>query len=113
MSMIFQSIMIALMLLIFWIFKNIEWLKINDSIIRNLDKCNGSCGVVDDLSTKICVPSETKDVNVKVINFITKINEPKAFVKHISSDSKFKLNHSTCNSNKKWSNDKYQCDCKK
>ena len=33
----------------------------------SLDKCNGSCNAVDDLSTKICVLSETKDVNVKVI----------------------------------------------
>ena len=24
-----------------------------------LDKCNASCNVVDDLSTKICVPSES------------------------------------------------------
>ena len=26
----------------------------------SLDRFNGSCTVVDDLSTKICVPSETK-----------------------------------------------------
>ena len=29
----------------------------------SLDKCNGSCNVADGLSTKICVPSETNDVN--------------------------------------------------
>ena len=28
----------------------------------SLDKCNGSYNVADGLSTKICVPSETKDV---------------------------------------------------
>ena len=105
MSMIFQSIMIVLMLLIYWIFKNIECLKINDSIIIILDKCNGSYDVVYDLSTKLCVPSKTKDV--------TKINEAKALVKHISSDSKCKFNISTCNSNQKWNNDEYQCDCKR
>ena len=32
----------------------------------SLDKCNGSCNVVDNLSTKMCVPSEIKDLNVKV-----------------------------------------------
>ena len=37
----------------------------------SLDKCNGSCDSVDDLSTKICAPSKTKDVNVKVFNMIT------------------------------------------
>ena len=41
----------------------------------SIDKCNGSFNVVDDLSTKICLPSETKDVNVnKVFNMITRIN---------------------------------------
>ena len=30
----------------------------------NLDKCNGGCNAVDDLSAKIWVLSETKDVNV-------------------------------------------------
>ena len=32
----------------------------------SLDKCNESCNAVDDLSTKISVPSETKDINVEV-----------------------------------------------
>ena len=30
----------------------------------SLDKCNRNCNIVDDLSTKVCVPSKTKDVNV-------------------------------------------------
>ena len=39
----------------------------------SLDKCKGSCNAVDDLSTKISVPSETNDVNVKVFNMINRI----------------------------------------
>ena len=31
----------------------------------SLDTCNGSCNVFDNVSTKICVPSKTKDVTVK------------------------------------------------
>ena len=30
----------------------------------SLDKCNGSCNAADELSTKKCVPSKTKDINV-------------------------------------------------
>ena len=30
----------------------------------NLDRYSGKCNSVDDLPTKICVPSKTKDVNV-------------------------------------------------
>ena len=40
--------------------------------MTNLDQCSGNFNFVDDLSTKICVPSKTKDVNVKVLNMITK-----------------------------------------
>ena len=47
------------------------------------DKCNRSFNDVDDLYTNICVPSKTKDVNVKVFNLITKIHESKTLVKHI------------------------------
>ena len=31
---------------------------------------NGSCNVVNNISTKICVLSQTKDINVKVFNTI-------------------------------------------
>ena len=52
----------------------------------SLDKCNGSCNALDHLSTKKCVPSETKNLDVKVFNMITRINEAKTFVKNISCD---------------------------
>ena len=41
----------------------------------SLDKCNGSCNAADELSTKKCVPSKTKDINVKVFNVSRNINE--------------------------------------
>ena len=43
----------------------------------SLDKSNGSYNFADDLSTKICVPSKTKDTNVKVLNMIGNKNEGK------------------------------------
>ena len=72
----------------------------NPSMI-NLDKYNVSCNVADGLSTEICVPSKTKDVNVKVFNIITRINKAKTLVKHISCDCKSKFSNTTGNSNKK------------
>ena len=51
-----------------------------------LDKCNAT----NDLSTKIIVPSKTKDINVKLFNIVTRINEAKTLVKHISCDCKCK-----------------------
>ena len=66
----------------------------------NLDKCSGSCNAVDGLSTTIYGPSKTKDIDVKVFNMITGINEDKTLIKHISCDCKCKFNSTTCNSNK-------------
>ena len=47
-----------------------------------LDKCDGSCNGVDELSIKIkiCFSSETKGVNIKVFNIVTKVNGKKIIV---------------------------------
>ena len=79
----------------------------------SIGKCNGSCNGVDDIPTKIYVPSKTEDVNVKVFNMITRINEAKTLIKHISCDCKCKFNSTTFNSNQKRDNDTCQCECKK
>ena len=50
------------------------------------DKCNGSYNAVDDRSTNICAPDETKNVNVKAFDPVARMNEVKILVKHISCD---------------------------
>ena len=71
-----------------------------------LNKCTGSCNV---LSQKICVPKETKDINVKAFNMITNTNEAKAMIGRISCDCKCKFNSTTCNSNQEWNYKTCQC----
>ena len=66
---------------------------------------NGIYSVVDDLSTKICFPSKTKIVSVKVFSMITRIYEAKTLVKHISYNCK-------CKSNQKCNNESCQRECK-
>ena len=51
----------------------------------SLNKFTGSCNV---LSPKICVPKESKDINVKAFNMITNKNETKTMTKHIPCDCK-------------------------
>ena len=51
-----------------------------------LDECSGSCNSVVDFSTKIWVPSKTKDIRVQL--------------------------SITCNSNQKWNNETCQCEYK-
>ena len=79
----------------------------------SLNKCNGGCNTVDDLYTKICAPSKTKDVNFEVFKMIKDINEVKMLLKHIPTYCKCKLDNTICNSNQKWNNNKRLCDCQK
>ena len=83
------------------------------SFMISLFQCSGIFNAPDDLSTKVCVPSKIKDINVKVSNMITRINQAKTLVKHVSCDCKCKLNSTHCNSkNRKWDNKTCQCECK-
>ena len=64
----------------------------------SLGKCNGSANVDGELSTKIYVLSE-KEINVKVLNMITRINQTKTLVKYISCNCKWKFGSKASNSN--------------
>ena len=65
------------------------------------DKSTGICNV---LSRKICVPKETKDINVKAFNITTNKNEAKTMRKNISCDCKCKFSSTAYNSIQKWNN---------
>ena len=71
-----------------------------------LDKCVGSCNTLNDLSNKVCIPNKTEDLNLRVFNMITGINESKTLTKHISCKCKRKFDGTKCNSNQRWNNDK-------
>ena len=70
-------------------------------LVISLDRYTGSWNSLDDSFAKICVSNKTKDVNVKVFNIITKLNEEKTLLKHISCDYKCKFDQTKCNSNRK------------
>ena len=46
----------------------------------SLDKCTESCNV---LSPKVCVPKETKDINVKAFNMIANKNKAITMTEYI------------------------------
>ena len=67
----------------------------------SLDKYSGSCS---DLSPKICVLKETKDLNVKTFNMLTNKNsdkEAKTVTGKISCDCQCQFNSTTCKLNQK------------
>ena len=63
----------------------------------SLNKCAVSCNV---LSLKICVPRETKTINVKAFDMITNKDEAKAITKHVSCNFKCKSIVQHVNQNK-------------
>ena len=49
----------------------------------SLNKCSGSCNIIDNLFTKICVPSKTKDRNIRLFIMLIRKNEVKTLIEHI------------------------------
>ena len=75
----------------------------------SLNRCNGSCNTFDELSSRICVSSETEDVYLNVFNMITKINESKTLTKQVSFDCKGKSDGRKCDSNQNWKKSSTNC----
>ena len=63
-----------------------------------LDRCVGSCNIMNDLSNKVCLPNKTKDLNLSMFSMITGINESKTLTKYISCECKCKFDGRKCNS---------------
>ena len=78
-----------------------------------IDKCVESCNTLNGLSNKIRVPNKTEDLNLSVFHMIKIINESKTLTKHISCECKCKFDGRKCNSNERWNNGKYRCECRK
>ena len=65
-------------------------LNINEGIGETLlypynvfvNKCSGSCDTLDNPMSKICVPKIIKNVNMKVYNFLMRLNETRNVLWH-------------------------------
>ena len=63
-----------------------------------VNKCSGSCDTLDNPMSKICVPKIIKNVNMKVYNFLMRLNETRKILWHESCKYVCRLNSSVCNS---------------
>ena len=64
-----------------------------------LERCDGSCNTLNNLSNKECVPNKTEYLNLSVFNMITGINEPKTLTKKHTScvfNNKFRSKCKKC-----------------
>ena len=76
-----------------------------------VNKCSRSCDTLDDPMSKICVPKIIKNVNMKVYNFLMRLNETRNVLWHESCKCVCRLNSSVCNSKQIWNSDTCRCDC--
>ena len=75
-----------------------------------VNKCGGSCKKIDDPMARICVPNIIKNVNMKVYNFLMRLNETRNVLWHESYKCVCRLNLSVCNSKQIWNSDACRCD---
>ena len=66
--------------------------------IINVDKCNKTCNTLTKISGRICVPHETEELNLILINMITRKQELITLKKHIPCKYHCKFDGTTCNS---------------
>ena len=67
--------------------------KINSNITHgvSVDKCGGSCNIIDDSYARICFPNKVKNKNVKVLDLISEINKTRVLLQHESYKCKRRL----------------------
>ena len=62
-----------------------------------VNKCGGDCHTSNDPMTKLCVPDIVKDMNIKVFNMLSRINETTKIVWHESCKFICRLTSAICN----------------
>ena len=81
--------------------------------ISKVNKCSGSCSNINDPSAKLCVPDIIKNINVKVFNLMSRINETRQIIWHETCKCVCRLTSAICNIRQIWNKDKCRCECKK
>ena len=78
-----------------------------------INRCNGNCNNINDPYAKICVSDTVKNLNVKVFNLMSRINEIRSIKWHETRKCICRLDKTICNNKQKWNKDKCRCNCKK
>ena len=75
-----------------------------------VNKCNDSCNNINDPYARVCVPDTTKNLNVKVFNMISGINETRHIKWHETCKCICRLDGIIRNSKQRWNKDKCRCE---
>ena len=63
-----------------------------------INKCSRSCNNINDPYAKLCVSDIIKNINVKVFNLMSRINETRQVIRHETCKCVCKLTSAVCNS---------------
>ena len=77
-----------------------------------VNKCSGSCNTINNPFDKICVAKDVKNMNVRVINLLSRVNETRFVEWHHNRVCKWKIGPEKCNSKQRLSEEKCRCECK-
>ena len=77
-----------------------------------VNKCSGSCNKINGPCLELCVPGDAKNINVKVLNLISRTNATRHIKWHEICECKCRLDTSACSNKQSWNNDKCRCECK-
>ena len=77
-----------------------------------VNKYSGSCNNINDPYPKLCVPDVIKNINVKVSNLMSRINETRHIMWHETCKCICRLTASVSNHNESWNEGKSRCECK-
>ena len=80
--------------------------------IIKVDKCTGSCSNINDTYVKLCVPDIIKNINIKVFNLMSRINETRQKIWHKTCKYVCRLTLAVCNIRQIWNEDKCRWECK-
>ena len=69
-------------------------------------KWSGSCNNINDPYAKLCVPDVVKNMNIKVLNLVSRTNETRHIKRHETFKCKCRQDASVCNSKQRWNKDK-------
>ena len=76
-----------------------------------VNKCSGSCDTINDPMARLCVPNIIKRINMKIYNFLMRLNETRNVLWRESCKCVYKLNSSVCNNKQIWNSDTCRCNC--
>ena len=77
-----------------------------------INKCKGSSNTINDPYAKLCVPDTIKNINVKVLNVMSRTNETRHIEWHKTCKCKCRLDACVCNNKQRWNEDRCRCECK-